>query len=79
MNETADGDFVTVGEFRRYVDTTHDALEKINVALWGDSGRNGIVGDLRDIKLQRKIGDRIVNFIIGIIGAAITAFILKVI
>ena len=71
------GDFVTVREFRGYVDTTHEALDRINVALWGESGRNGIVGDIRDIKTKGKIWDRATNFIIGILGAIITAILLR--
>lgn len=78
-NKEGDGDFVTVGEFRRQGVTTNVALEKVIVALWGMDGRGGIVGDIRDIKTKSKITDRVITLIVGISASVVTALILRMI
>lgn len=55
-----------------------DDVRDIKRALWGGEGTTGIVADIRTIKTERKFGERVTNFIIGILGALITIFLSKI-
>ena len=74
-----DEGYVTHSELRQYLQPINASLNRIILALWGENGRGGIVGDVRDLKTKGRIGERIITFLIGIIGAVIGAYIIKAI
>lgn len=73
-------DFVTKDECERVREScaTTVSIEKVNLALWGEDGRGGIVKDIQDIKSQFKIyGGTIGRFGLPIVVAVIVAVLVR--
>ena len=65
--------------FTRYVEKEDfDAFRiKMNTAMWGAEGRNGLVADVNGLKAQLRFWMVILTFIATIISPVFTALLLK--
>ena len=66
--------YVTTREFETHSKKNDEEHHKIEVALWGENGRGGMVKDINDLKLWIKIG----GIIIGILSPVVTAYLVKI-
>lgn len=69
--------YVTFEQFKQYAELNDEEHDKVSLALWGAEGRNGLIGDVRDIKLWIKILGFVGGIAITIIAPLVTTFLLQ--
>jgi len=65
--------YVTSEEFRQFCDESKRDRGRLNNALWGTEGTNGMVKDVHDLKMWIKF----LGIIGGIVSPIVTAIIIK--
>lgn len=71
--------YISYHECKKVHASLQEDMEDIKLALWGTERRNGLVGDVRDLKHNSKLMSRIGNVLLGIIASAVTAYIITLV
>jgi hypothetical protein len=65
--------YVTMETFKQHCDTMKADQDRINTALWGSEGTNGLIKDIHDLKMWI----RFLGILASIVSPVVTAVIVK--
>ena len=71
--------YISYHECKKLHATLKEDIEDIKLALWGTERRNGLVGDVRDLKRNSQLLSRLGSVLLGIISSAVTAYIITLV
>lgn len=69
--------YVTSSQFDTYCRRNDAEHQKFALALWGAEGRNGLIGDVQQIKYMLKLVSFLGGLAVTVITPLITALIMK--